>query len=317
MRPLSDVLPKPALPVLDRPVVRWGLEQAAAAGVDRAVVNTWHLAGLMEAVAAGTAPAALEIAFSREPALMGGAGGLSFARDRGLLGNTGPVLVVNGDGLVELDLEPLVERHLASGDLVTLALLPHPDPLRWSHVLLDRAGRVEAIRAPGEPAPGEDPRLYPGVMLVAREALRALPSGPGETGDLLWAPALERGRMGGAVVGGRWREVGTPGDYRRAVLAALPPEGWIQPGSTVGEGVVVDRSMVGPGCRVEEGARLVGSIVAHGAVVGRETVVRDSILLGPVCVGPGEVLDGETRTAPLGEPLEAVARGGRATGSTP
>ena len=300
MRPLSDVLPKPALPVLDRPVVRWALEQAAAAGVGRVVVNTWHLAPLMESAVEEGVPPGLDVSFSREPELMGGAGGLALARDRGLLGREGPVLVINGDGLVDLDLGPLLERHRSAGDLVTLALLPHPEPTRWSRVLLDGRGAVERILPPGHPGRGETPRLYPGVMLVARRALEALPSGPGETGELLWSPALERGRLGGAEVAGRWAEVGTPGDYLRVVLEALPARGWIHPSAVVEPGAVVERSMVGPGVRLETGARLVRSVAGHGAVVRRGATVVESVLLGAVEAGPGELLEGETRAAPPG-----------------
>ena len=63
---------------------------------------------------------------SHERRLMGTAGGLALARDRGLLGDSGPVLVVNGDVSLDLSLEPLLNRFEASHDLVTLALLPHP-----------------------------------------------------------------------------------------------------------------------------------------------------------------------------------------------
>jgi NDP-sugar pyrophosphorylase family protein len=98
------------------------------------------------------------VAVSREETLMGTAGGLALARERGLLGADGPVLLSNGDCRLDLDLEPLVARHRAAGDLVTLALRPHPDPRRWSRVVVGEtdpsrpcSARCSRRRAPSLP----------------------------------------------------------------------------------------------------------------------------------------------------------------------
>ena len=142
MRPLSDVLPKPALPLIDRPVVASAIRLAAARDA-RVTVNIWHLADLMER-ALGEIDAATRVTVSRESELMGTAGGIALARDRGLLGDAGPVLIVNGDSLLNLDLEPLYRRMASTDDLVSLALLPHLDPLRWSRLHPARFERQEA-----------------------------------------------------------------------------------------------------------------------------------------------------------------------------
>ena len=119
MRPLSDVLPKPALPLPEGPVVSAAVCQAAAAGIRRIVVNLWHLPELMAEALRRITPLEAEIRLSPEPELMGTAGGLALARDRGLLGDRGPVVVFNGDSLLQLSLEPLLERFASSRDLVT------------------------------------------------------------------------------------------------------------------------------------------------------------------------------------------------------
>jgi len=308
MRPLSDVLPKPALPLPDGPVVSSALRVAAAAGACRVTVNLWHLAEPMERVLRRLELPGVTVATSREETLMGTAGGLALARARGLLGRDGPVLVINGDCLLALELAPLLARCATADDLVTLALMPHPDPGRWSRVVLGESGTVTAMLPPGVPAPGEAPFLYPGVMVVSREALDALPVAALATPAALWEPARAAGRLAGVVVRGRWREVGTPAGYLEAALDQLGGRSAVDPAALVDSRATLRSSYLGEGARVAADAVLDESVVACGATVGRGARVTRSVLLGPVAVGDGEIVDGESRAAPL--PDQDLGSGG-------
>ena len=299
MRPLSDVLPKPALPLPDGPVVSAALRLAAAAGAPNITVNLWHLADRMEHALRGLGLEGTTIVTSREETLMGTAGGLALARSRGLLGRSGPLLVVNGDCLLSLDLGALLERGTSSDDLVTLALMPHPDPRRWSRVVLGEAGTVAAMLPPGLPTPGEAPLLYPGAMVVSREALDALPVEALATPEALWEPARAAGRLGGAVVRGRWREVGSPRDYLEAALEQLGGRAAIDPTASVDPGAALRATFAGNRARVAAGAVVEESVLACGAAVGRGARVSRSVLLGPVEVGEGAVLTDQLLAAPL------------------
>jgi NDP-sugar pyrophosphorylase family protein len=298
MRPLSDHLPKPALPLPGGPLISSPLALANAAGCRRVAINTWHLAERMEAAVRGRSGGSCEVCFSREERLMGTAGGLALARGRGLLGDGGAVLVANGDCRVDLDLEPLLERHRRADDLVTLALLPHPDPRRWSVVSVDSAGRVVRIRGRGEVGPDERPLLYTGVMVVARTALDSLPLEPGGIDERLWRPALRVGRLGGVEVAGSWCEVGDPAAYLAAALALVGPGGAVDVGACFDPAAAAVSSWIGPGARVLAGATVVESVVVAGAVVGEAARVWRAVLLGEVEVGPGVEVSGEVRAAP-------------------
>jgi mannose-1-phosphate guanylyltransferase len=297
MRPLSTVLPKPALPLPDGPVVASALRLAASAGISRIVVNTWHLAERMATAVAEVEVPGVEITLSEEASLMGTAGGLALARDRGLLGDEGPILVINGDGALGLDLQPLFEGHLGRDDVVTLALLPHLDPDRWSRVELDAEGRVAAIRPAGRPAAREVPFLYPGVMLVSRAGIRGLPSEPGEVPTALWQPAQLAGRLGGVVLGGHWREVGTPDDYLELVVNRLAGRSLVHATAQVDASARLNQALIGAGAVVDAGATVSRSAILHGAAVGRDGRVADAVLLGAVRTGAGEVLHDEFRVA--------------------
>jgi len=296
MKPLSDVLPKPALPIPGGPVVSWGLRLVARSGIPTTVLNSWWLAETMERTASEAAPANMNLRFSREEQLMETAGGLALARDRGLLGTDGPVLVVNGDGILNLDLEGLYDRHRQTNDLLTLGLLPHLGPERWSRVLLDRDGLVSAILPPGLPEPGEIPLLYPGVMLIAREALESLEATPSGVASALWAPARAQKRLGGVLVSGHWREVGTPTDYFDHAMALLGDRTDLHPSACVDDDTVLKQSLIGPGATIERDVVVSNSIISHRAVIGAGARILRSVVLGDVQISAGETVTDEVRT---------------------
>ncbi len=295
MKPLSDVVPKPALPVPGGPVVSWALRLVAHCGVSSAVLNSWWLAETMEQTAAEGSPAELDLRFSREENLMETAGGLALARDRGLLGPDGPVLVINGDGIVDLDLRDLFRRHRETEDLVTLGLLAHLGPERWSRVLLDRGGLVSAILPPGTPAADEAPLLYPGVMVIAREALDTLETTPSGVASALWAPARAQARLGGVQVSGHWREVGTPPDYLEAVIALLGDRNDIHPSARVAQSAELNCALIGPGVAIEPDVVISQSIISHGAVIGGGARVIRSVVLGGARISSGERVTDDIR----------------------
>lgn len=299
MRPLSGVLPKPALPLVDGPVIGSALRLAERTGANRIVVNTWHLGDRMAAAVAEAGHSRMNVVLSPETSLMGTAGGLALARDRGVLKTAGPVLVVNGDGCHDLDLTRLVERHTVGGDAVTLGLLPHPDPTRWSRVLVGAEERVIAIRPAGKAEPHEDCRLYPGVMAVSRKSLDALPSGPGEIPERLWFPALETGSLGAATISGSWREVGTPADYHSVIMDQLAGGNRIHPTAEIDRTAEIENAYIGRGAKIRKRAQVRHSVVVEGAVVDTEASVDRSVLLGSVGVGAGCAIDGEVRVGPL------------------
>jgi len=298
MRPLSLAVPKPALDLPDGPVVASAMRLAATAGVERIVVNTWHLSQRMARAVSEVELDRVEVVVSAENRLMGTAGGLALARHRGLLGDDGPVLVFNGDAVLNLDIAALGKRHHETAATVTLALLPHLDPNRWSRVLLDSVGRVEAIRAPGRPDALEVPFLYPGVMALSREALDALPVEPGQAPQLIWGPAQKTGQLAGEVVSGYWREIGTPSSYFEMVVQKLAGRTMIHSTASVDPSASLTGSFVSRHAVIEAKTVVEESVVGEGATVRKGARVVRSVLLGAVEAVPGELLEDEIRARP-------------------
>jgi NDP-sugar pyrophosphorylase family protein len=282
MEPLSTVVPKPALEVLGRALLASGLDHLRRAGCARVVVNLHRHPEMVAAAARATGYAP---AFSWEPDLLGGAGGLAAARS--LLGE-GAVLVANADVWSELDLAPLLEA--GASDAVVLALLRHPDPTRWSSVVLDAEGRVQAFLPPGAPHPGQR-YLFTGFQLFGPDAVASLPAGPLEMA-VAWEARRRCGALRGVEVRGGWHEVGTPGAYRELVAALLPGVSWVHPQAAVAAGAVLECSAVGAGCRVDADARVRESVLTAGASVAAGGDLHRCVVAGPVTVaGTGTVRD--------------------------
>ena len=125
LRPLTERVPKPAVPVANLPLVRWSLALLRGAGVRRAVVNVHHLPEAMARVARDAAAAlGMELAISPEPVIAGTDGALREAR--GLLRGAETIVVLNGDVLFDVDLGGALAAHRAGGGLATMVLLPMP-----------------------------------------------------------------------------------------------------------------------------------------------------------------------------------------------
>jgi mannose-1-phosphate guanylyltransferase len=256
LRPLTDELPKPLVPVGDRSVLAHIAERLAAAGIEEAVLNTHHLAEAFTRERLGRLP--IRVAVVNEPSILGTAGGLANAAP--LLGE-GDVVVWNGDILADVDVGALLAARRARGDAATLAIAPRARG--EGTVGLGEDGRVVRLRGErfGEEAAGGD---FLGIHAVG-EALRGrLPRQGCMAGDV-YLPALRRGeRLGSLAVPGAWDDIGSLGAYLSANARWLDRSGrtrFLGEGVEIGPGVTVEHSVVG------EGARLGGEGAVRGAVI--------------------------------------------------
>jgi MurNAc alpha-1-phosphate uridylyltransferase len=195
MRPLTDTVPKPLLPVAGKPMIEWQLEALAAAGFAHVVINvSWLADALMSALGDGSRWG-LRLYFSEEgqPPLETGGG---IFQALGWLGD-GPFLVVNGDVWSDLDLAAL---SMPGDSLAHLVMVPNPDHHPRGDFWL-RRGRLAAA------APGR--RLtYSGIGLYRAGLFAGCAPGRFPLAPLL-TEAMARGRVSGQLWEGEWRDVGT------------------------------------------------------------------------------------------------------------
>ena len=261
LRPLTDELPKPLVPVGDRTMLSHVLARLAGGGVERAVVNTHHLpAAFGPRVLAGMPIPALVI---HEPEILGTAGGVANAA--GALGE-GDVAVWNGDILADVDVSVLFAARVA-GTAAVLAFAPRP---RGEGLLgVGDAGEVVRLRSErfGEESKGGD---FLGIQVISYELRATLPASGCLVGDV-YIPALGRGaRIAALPMEGSWQDVGTIEAYLEANRRWLAERGLthhIGAGATVAPGIDPSGSVVGAGAAVTGRGELRDCVVWPGAHV--------------------------------------------------
>ena len=149
LRPLTDQTPKCLLPIDGTTLLDRWLDAFDRAGVSEVLVNTHHLADLVEShLAARNRPPAVRMV--HEPVLLGSAGTL--VANREWVEGEPFFLACNADNLTDFDLGALIDAHLRGGEMATLTLFRSADPAACGIVQLDEGGRViEFVEKPAFP----------------------------------------------------------------------------------------------------------------------------------------------------------------------
>jgi mannose-1-phosphate guanylyltransferase len=295
LRPLTERVPKPAVPVLGVPLVRYAFALLAGAGVRRAVVNVHHLPDEMVAAAGDAARVVgLSLAVSREPVIAGTGGALCEARAH--LAQAEAILLVNGDVLFDVDLSAALDAHRASGALATMLLLPMPEGARYAAVETDAGGAVRRIA--GAFGPGGDgltPWHFSGVHVLSPGILDRVPGSPFEcdVNRHVYPPLMASGAVRGLVVSGYWNDLGTPGRYLEASADVL--RGDVPLARFRGADPFSATCALAPGVRAAADARVdpaaqveAPAFVGARSIVPAGAVVRDAIVWEDTALAPGE-----------------------------
>jgi len=256
LRPLTDELPKPLVPVGDRPILAHIAARLAAAGIEEAVLNTHHLAEAFSAARLASLPLRLEVL--HEPSILGTAGAIVNAGRH--LGD-GDAIVWNGDILAPVDVAALRSAHRRGGALATLVVAPRAPG--QGTVGLDARGSVVRLRGErfGEEAQGGD---FLGIYALCPALRESLPNVGCLVGDGI-LPALRRGaRIASLPFHGAWDDIGTIAAYLRANARWLEQTG--QPFHR-GEGALVDPGIDLSGSVIGAGARVTGTGAVARSVI--------------------------------------------------
>lgn len=290
MRPLTETIPKPLIPFMNRPFLDHVLDHLAAHGMEDVICSSPYL----EEGFAGFLKERPSVTWITEERPLGTAGAVAGARD--LLDGT--FLALNGDVLTDLDLTALVAFHRERRAIGTIALYPVEDARPFGLVETEPDGHVIAFREkPADLVPGT---INAGTYVLEPDALDDVPAGAKVSIERETFPSLiERtGRLYALVAGGYWRDLGTPEAYLAAHADAL--DGMIggpYERPLLGEGVrlgerarIDERTVLGEAVSVGAGARIEGSVVHRGASLGEGSVVERSIVGPGAEIGTGAVV---------------------------
>ncbi len=281
LRPLTAALPKPLVPVGNRPLITFAFDHLINdLGIEAFAVNTHHCPEAYAKAFPHGGYRGRPLLFRHEPVLLDTAGGIDNLRD--WLPRDESFIVYNGDILTDLPLRPAMEAHLRSGDAVTMVLRSHGDELR---VGFDHAtGKVVDLR--GVLVPDWPHRYqFTGIYLVSPRFLRFLKPGGIESVVLPMLESIREGeRIGGVVIDeGEWSDLGERNAYLAAL--ALPGKGFPRYRSEP-VGRISGEAEIEPGVRIDA-----ISTVGPGAHIGQGSVIRESVIWADGRVSPGSILD--------------------------
>jgi len=272
LQPLTNLRPKPLVPVCGVPMLSYALALCARHGLESVVVNAHHLAAQLRPWAGEHE--GVEVFISEEqPDILGTGGGLRLVRDR----LAERVAVVNGDTLCDVDLTALLAAVPAGGGAMALRVHPQDAAERYGIVAYDQADRVTDLKGMARAIPvGAEHRdaHFTGIHALDRAMLDHVPQGFACIVRTAYINEVPERRVAAVPHHGTWLDVGDPAAYLDTNLAvlggavALPLDPWARAGGGTRSGSVA----------TAQGGRL------HG----------------PVWVGPGAVIRGEVMQSAVG-----------------
>ena len=308
LRPLTYEVPKPMVPVANRPVMEHILRLLARQGFREVIANLHWFPETIERHFGDGSAAGLELSFLREPELTGTAGGVRAVSDF-LTAESGPFLVMAGDALSDLDLEALVAAHAANGGIATLATTRAANVSELGVVVTDADGRVQGFQEKPDPAEALSDLVNCMIYVLEPEIFEYFPeSDPVDFALDVFPRLLEHDvPFHVHVADAYWNDVGSLPEYLQGNLDAVAgavtvePAGELlnggpdgdSPAGQAGGWELVGTALVGPGAEIAAGARIEGpAVIGADARVGERAQVRESVLLPRCEVAPETLLAG-------------------------
>lgn len=304
LKPLTNDLPKPMVPVGPRRCIDFVIRSLTKGGIDEVIVTTGYLSERVIRGIADGASHGVNVVYSFEDEPLGTAGGVKHVGP--FLGKE-PFVVASGDVLADVNIRALVLRHeenRKNGAVATIALTRVADPTQYGIVGLGKEGRIERFKEKPRPAQVFSDLVNAGIYVVEPEVLDEIPARqPFDFSKDLWPDLLERGSpIFGELIEGFWMDVGRPEDLIQANLIVIKREGRKFAGQThatviegkrvrLGEGVkLAGAVMLGNLVRVGEGAAITDAAIHDATTLGREAVVERSLVLEDGEVGAGAAI---------------------------
>jgi D-glycero-D-manno-heptose 1,7-bisphosphate phosphatase len=200
---ITRTVPKPMLPIADRPFLDYLLEMLARHGYEDILLLAGYLGEAVEEAYGGRRIGEAAVRVLREPVPLGTAGALTVARDA-----LDPrFLMMNGDAFFDVNLRALEQASHQSGAMATLALRSVPDAARYGRVI-EEQGRVAAFLEKDAKSPG--PGIINGGYALRREILDLILNLPCSLEKDVFPALVERGEIRGPRFDGYFLDIGLP-----------------------------------------------------------------------------------------------------------
>ena len=314
LRPLTCDLPKPMVPILNRPIAEHIVNLLKRNGINEIIATLFYLPDIMRDYFQDGSEFGVQMTYAvEEDQPLGTAGCVKNISD--LLDDT--FLVISGDSVTDFDLQAAVKFHKEKGSKATLVLTRVPNPIEFGVVITDEANRIRRFLEKPSTSEIFSDTVNTGTYILEPEVLDYLPENQeSDFSKDLFPLLLEKGEpMFGYVADGYWCDVGHLDAYREAQYDALYQKVAVDyayaetsPGVWIGQNTHIDPSaqilapvLIGNNCRI--GPR---SILEPGTVVGDNvTIGNDADLKRPI-IWNGAIIGDEVHLRAC-----TIARGAR------
>jgi mannose-1-phosphate guanylyltransferase len=301
LRPLTSTVPKPVVPLVDRPFIAFMLEWLSRHGVDDVIMSCGFLASGVRNVLGDGSAYGLRLRYVEEPQPLGTGGALKFAES--LLDER--FLMLNGDVLTDLDVSAQLALHEQRGALATLALTPVEDPSAYGLVRTLEDGEVTGFVEKPSPNQIDTRNISAGIYVLERSVLELLePEQPASIEREVF-PRLVGEGLYAYVSEGYWLDIGTPERYLEGTFDILEGTVTTAVAERMGDGYVcieagtdnagrvIPSALVERYCRIAAGARIGGRVVLEsGVTVGADTTIERAVVLRGSSIGANCRLSG-------------------------
>ena len=286
LRPLTVYTPKPIVPVLNRPFLLYQIEILAKAGITEIVLSLSYQPDKIEDMLGDGSDYGVKLSYVTEPSPMGTGGAYKFAA-KALRETT---VVFNGDILTDVDISSIIAFHREKKSEATLALAQVEDPSAYGLVETDPEQRI--LRFLEKPKPEDMANLNTntinaGIYILEPSILDLIPKNESSSFEYNVFPAiLEKKKQFFAYVlkENYWRDLGNPKsyleahhDFFRGVIKGFEIDRTAD--SDIATAAFVDKtSVIGEGCIIKPGARVVKSSIGPGVHVDEKAVIENSVI---------------------------------------
>lgn len=288
LRPLTCNVPKPMVPIVNRPFLEHMIGQLKSHGVDEIILCMGYLPDKIRGYFGDGGDFGVKLAYVVEDTPLGTSGAVKNVES--LLDDT--CFIFNADVMTNLNLSEMLHWHRSRSAMVTIALTPVDDPTAYGIVETDADGRVKRFLE----KPGWDEittnMINAGTYILEPAVLKHVPPGVFHMFERGLFPALlEAGEPVFAYPSSSyWIDIGTPERYlsvHHDLLLGKLDKGF--PGTRFADGVWAEE-----GVRIHETSRIVGPVViGKGCVIGPNVRITGPTVLGDNCdVGADATIEG-------------------------
>jgi mannose-1-phosphate guanylyltransferase len=316
IRPITYTMPKPMMPILQKPVMEFLLELLRKHGFNQIMINVSHLAKEIESYFRDGQRFGVQIAYSFEGRIIdgklvgeavGSAGGIRRVQDFfPFFDDT--FVVLCGDALIDLDLTAALKWHKSEGSIATIITktVLQKEVSHYGVVVTDNDGRIKAFQEKPKIEEALSTNINTGIYIFEPEVLEYIPSGVEyDIGSQLFPKLVEVGAPFYAIpMDFEWVDIGKVPDYWRAIRDVLLgriknvqiPGEQIAPGIYAGLNVAIDLNKVditgpvyiGSMTKIEDGAKIVGpTMIGSNCWICNDVIVDNSVIFEWSRLGSG------------------------------